>query len=198
MNKALAVKYLGSTIDASGDSVLDAKARARIGWTKWREATGILCDKKIPRRLKSKFYRSVIRPAMLYGSECRPSTVNANKILGTTETKMLRWILGLTLLDHVENDEVRRLMGVRPINDKIVEGRLRWFGHVERSDPNSVAHSAMLMDEPGTRERGRPKKTWMANIKDDLKNTGLTKEDAQDRAKWRRLSRRADPSTNWD
>ncbi|GKG11333.1 hypothetical protein Tco_0342733 [Tanacetum coccineum] len=39
------------------------------GWLKWRAATGILCDKNAPLKLKGKFYRVAIRPAMLYGSE---------------------------------------------------------------------------------------------------------------------------------
>ena len=37
---------------------------------KWRKATGIICDRKVEDKLKGKFYRTAIRPAMLYGSEC--------------------------------------------------------------------------------------------------------------------------------
>ena len=44
--------------------------RIKCGWTKWREASGILCDKRIPIRLKGKFYKAVVRPAMMYGTEC--------------------------------------------------------------------------------------------------------------------------------
>ena len=44
--------------------------RIRVGWTKWRSATSVLCDCRMPIKLKGKFYRTAIRPAMLYGSEC--------------------------------------------------------------------------------------------------------------------------------
>jgi hypothetical protein len=31
-----------------------------------RISPGVLCDEKVPQKLKGKFYRMVIRPAMLY------------------------------------------------------------------------------------------------------------------------------------
>ncbi|KAK9126481.1 hypothetical protein Scep_015327 [Stephania cephalantha] len=42
----------------------------KFGWKKWRSATGVICDRNVPTKLKGKFYRIAIRPAMLYGSEC--------------------------------------------------------------------------------------------------------------------------------
>jgi len=37
---------------------------------KWKKASGVLCDKKIPLKLKEKVYHMVVRPALLYGTEC--------------------------------------------------------------------------------------------------------------------------------
>jgi len=37
---------------------------------KWRRASGVLCDKKVPLKLKGKFYRTAVRPALLYGTKC--------------------------------------------------------------------------------------------------------------------------------
>jgi hypothetical protein len=34
---------------------------------------GVLCDPRVPLKLKGKFYRIVIRPAMLYGVEFWPT-----------------------------------------------------------------------------------------------------------------------------
>jgi hypothetical protein len=48
----------------------NASYRIRAGWVKWRQAFGVLCDKKVPNKLKDKFYMTAIRPAMMYGAKC--------------------------------------------------------------------------------------------------------------------------------
>ena len=40
---------------------------------KWHQASGVLCDKRVPHKLKCKFYRTAIRPALLYGAEYWPT-----------------------------------------------------------------------------------------------------------------------------
>ena len=45
----------------------------------------------------------------------------------------------------------------------------------------------MAMEVPGKRRRGRPKRRWMDTIGNDLSEKELSREDTQDRAKWRSL-----------
>jgi hypothetical protein len=61
-------RYLGSMLQSEGEIDEDVSHRIRVGWVKWRQASGVLCDKKIPNKLKGKSYRTVIRLAMLYGA----------------------------------------------------------------------------------------------------------------------------------
>jgi hypothetical protein len=35
---------------------------------KMAQASGVLCDKRVQKKLKGKFYRTTIRPTMLYGA----------------------------------------------------------------------------------------------------------------------------------
>ena len=49
------------------------------------------------------------------------------------------------------------------------------------------------MEVPGKRRRGRPKRRWLDNIKNDLSERELSGEEAQDRVQWRRLIRNIDP-----
>ena len=66
-------RYLGSMLQRDGDIDEDVSHRIKAGWMKWRQASGVLCDKRVPQKLKGKFYRTTIRPAMLYGAECWPT-----------------------------------------------------------------------------------------------------------------------------
>jgi hypothetical protein len=58
--------YLGSMLQKDED----LSHRIKAGWLKWRQASRVLCDPRVPLKLKGKFYRTTIRPAMLYGAEC--------------------------------------------------------------------------------------------------------------------------------
>ena len=42
------------------------------------------------------------------------------------------------------------------------------------------------MEVQWRRKRGRPKRRWLDNVKDDIKEKGLSADDVYDRATWRR------------
>ncbi|KAK6757160.1 hypothetical protein RB195_015154 [Necator americanus] len=64
-----------------GDIDQEGRARVNAAWMKWNMATGVLCDKKVPVRLKSKIYKTVVRPVALYGCECWPTTKTLERVL---------------------------------------------------------------------------------------------------------------------
>jgi hypothetical protein len=66
-------RYLGSMLQKDGDIDEDLSHRIKAGWLKWRQTSGVLCDPRVPLKLKGKFYRTAIRLAMLYGAECWPT-----------------------------------------------------------------------------------------------------------------------------
>jgi hypothetical protein len=78
-------------------------------------------------RLKSKFYRSVVRLTMLYGSECWVVDRRIEKSMSVTEMSMLRWMSGVTREDRKKNKYVVRggSIGVALIVDKMRKNRLR-------------------------------------------------------------------------
>jgi hypothetical protein len=195
LEKTTCFRYLGSRLAAEGGTQEDVTARINAAWMKWREITGVLCDKKMPLHLKSKVYRTVVRPVALYGAECWPTTKKDEARLSVMEMRMLRWTLGVTRLDRIPNDTIRQAITVAPITDKLKETRLRWYGHVRRREEDHLAKRVMSLEVEGKRSRGRPKFRWLDKIKVDLKESGLTDQDALDRAKWKRMTRTADPTT---
>jgi hypothetical protein len=58
-------KYLGSIVQNDGE-VGDVNHRIQARWLKWRSSSGVLCDAKVPLKLKANFYWIAVRPTMLY------------------------------------------------------------------------------------------------------------------------------------
>ncbi|RZB98883.1 LINE-1 retrotransposable element ORF2 protein [Glycine soja] len=167
-------KYLGSVIQDDGEIEGDVNHRIQAGWMKWRKASGVLCDAKVPIKLKGKFYWTAVRPAILYGTECWAVKSQHENKVGVAEMRMLRWMCGKTRQDKIRNEAIRERVGVAPIVEKMVENRLRWFGHVERRPVDSVVRRVDQMERRQTiRGRGRPKKTIREVIKKDLKLNDL-------------------------
>ena len=82
-------KYLGSIVQQNGEIDEDINQRIKVGWQKWKQATGVLCDKRMPVRLKGKVYRAVVRPAILYDSECWPIKKTQVQRLMVAEMRMI-------------------------------------------------------------------------------------------------------------
>ncbi|XP_070014878.1 uncharacterized protein [Nicotiana sylvestris] len=125
-------KYFGSDTQEDGEFDEDFTHRIGVGWMKWRLASGVLCDKKVPPILIGKFYRAVVRPIMLYGAECCPVKNSHIQKIKVAEMRMLRWMCGYTRMDKIRNEDIREKVGVTPVDDKMWEARLRWFKHVQR------------------------------------------------------------------
>ena len=96
-------------------------------------------------------------------------------------------ILNIRYQDHVKNDEFHNeiaavVVPLETLLSTVKRRKLRWFGHVVRS--NGLAKTVFQ----GTVQGGRPRKRWEDNIKEW---TGLTFHEAmkstKDRVAWRRL-----------
>ncbi|RZB42906.1 hypothetical protein D0Y65_053489 [Glycine soja] len=145
--------------------------------------------------VQGKFYRTAVRPAILYGTECWAVKSQHENKVGVAEMRMLRWMCGKTRQDKIRNEAIRERVGVAPIVEKMVENRLRWFGHVERRPVDSVVRRVDQMERRQTiRGRGRPKKTIREVIKKDLELHDLDRSMVLDRTLWRKLIHVADPT----
>ena len=85
----------------------------------------MLCDGKIPLKLKRKFYRTAIRLVLLYGSKCWAVKYQHEQKTSVAKMRMLRWMCGHTRKDKIINDVIRNKVGVVSIEKKMSEIRLR-------------------------------------------------------------------------
>ena len=78
------------------------------------------------------------------------------------------------------------VMLLGPIEDKLIQHRLRWFGHVQRRPLEVPVRNGVLEQVDNVkRGRGRPKLTWDESVKRDLKDWNISKEIGLDRSAWR-------------
>ena len=131
------------------------RQRIKAGWAKWRQVCGVILDKKMPMKLRIKVYKTVIRPVLLYGSETWAMQRKEEGALERTEMRMLRWILGISLMERIESEDIRKRAGICKITNKARENRMRWFGHVVRRDEDDWIRKAKEMAVEGRRSRGR-------------------------------------------
>ncbi|ONM30467.1 Retrovirus-related Pol polyprotein LINE-1 [Zea mays] len=143
-------------------------------------------QQKSATEVEGKFYRTAIRHAMLYGAECWPTKRRHIQQLSVAEIRMLRWICGHTRLDRVRNDDIQDRLGVAPIEEKLIQHRLRWFGHVHRRPPEAPVHRGIIgRDNNVKRGRGRPNLIWEKAIKRNLKEWNIPMELCLDRSVWK-------------
>jgi hypothetical protein len=77
-------------------------------------------------------------------------------------------------------------LGVAPVEEKLMQHRLRWFVHIQRRPAEApVRNGVIRRSDNEKRGRGRPNLTWEESVKKDLKDWCINKELALDRREWK-------------
>jgi hypothetical protein len=92
---------------------------------------------------------------MLYGAEYWPTKRRYAQQLSVAEMCMLRWICDNTRRDRVRNDDIRERLGVTPVEEKLMQYRLRWFEHIQRRPVEAPVRSGVIRRSGNKRGRGR-------------------------------------------
>ena len=188
-------KYLGSSVEETGGMAREITQSVSAAWRNWKRCSGVLCDRRMPLKLKEKVYKTVVRPAMLYGAETCATTRGQEARLEVNGIRMLRWMCGVTRRDNVRNEHIRGTTRVVQASKKITEKRLKWYGHVRRMKEEHIVRRILDVDIPGKRRRGRPNLRWKDACKRDMTQAGLKEDNAKNRAEWRKklISYTGDP-----
>ena len=130
-------------------------------------------------------FDACIRSVMLYGGETWALMKRLEGVLVGCDRRMLRYMAGVTRRDRVSSEEVARKCGVRMLGDAFLRRRLGWF--VESRDEQDALGRVRLVEAPGRRPPGRPRKTWKKNMEEELNKFQLCEVQAQDRSGWRTI-----------
>ena len=185
--------YLGSSIssDAKIDKDIEHRlSKANKAFAKLKQR--LWTNSNIRRSTKIMVYKAIILPTLLYGAE---SWVLHKRHLHSLECfhqRCLRNLLNIRWYNRITNNEVFSRSKTTSIEATLHKTRLRWAGHVSRMPEHRLPKIAMFGElEQGKRNRGSPRKTYRAQLKNTLQACNLNlknwTQNASDRGKWRKL-----------
>jgi hypothetical protein len=137
-------RYLRLMLQKNGDIDKDVSHIIKSDWLKWRQASSVLCDPRVPLKLKGKFYKTAIRPAMLYGAKYWPTKRRHVQQLSIVKMCMLRWICDHIRRDRIQNDDIHERLGVALVEEKLVQHHLRWFEHIQRRPAKALIRNGVI------------------------------------------------------
>ena len=115
-------------------------------------------------------HETLVVPVLIYGSETMLWEEERSRIRAV-QIDNLKGLLDIRRMDRVPNALKRESCGVKKGSDeKIGEGVLRWFGHVES---DRIAKRDYVGECAGSRSVARPRKRWIDTVKECLKKRGL-------------------------
>ena len=91
----------------------------------------VLCNRGLGIKTKC-LYEGVIAPTTLYGAKAWGMRSAKRRKVNVLEMKFLRSLVGVSRMDRVRNEEVRRRAGIgRELASRVDRRILRLFGHME-------------------------------------------------------------------
>ena len=183
---------LGSQMAADGGCDRDVVHRMNEGYRAWGELKSVLSNRGLGIKAKKCLYEGVIVPMALYGAEAWSMRSAEIMKVNVLEMKCSRCLVGVSGMDRVRNEEVRRRAGIeRELASRADQRVLRWFGHVKRMDEYRMARRVLMAEVSEGLVRWRQRLGWMDGVKVALGNRGMTVEAAlrcaKDRKAWRAL-----------
>ena len=116
--------------------------------------------KKAHTDTQMKFYKVVVRPSLLYGSETWVTTKRDKTCLEAAEMCFLRSVMGYTRLDKIRSEVIRKELEISGIQDVRLKYKQKWINHLERMDSTRLPKHALNYKPRGRRDHGRPRKRW--------------------------------------
>ena len=152
--------YLGDMLSAAGGCELSTTTCVKTSWKKFKQLLPVLSSRHLSFRTHGRVYSSCVGSAILHASETWQLTKPNFQRLQRNDRAMIRQICNVRPQDVVttRSNELLARLGIEDLDLILKERRLRWYGHVERS--NGAVKTAFHIQIEGKRGPGRPKMTW--------------------------------------
>ena len=181
-------KILGSLLDTTED----IKRRKQLANNAMQKLKHIFENTRLKNKTKLRIFRACVESIFLYNSELWTVTKTIENKIDSYQRRLQRRAINIKWPKKISTDRLNEITNDRKWSDTIRTRRMRWFGHAVRLHCDTPAQQAL---EEATRNvkklRGGQKATWIKILEKDLKQLGLTineaKEIAKDRKEWQKI-----------
>ena len=189
INDVESFKYLGTLISNTGSLELEFNERLKKANQTMARLSKVWKSNRLKLHIKVKLYTSLVRSVLLYGHESWYDNQTISNRFCRFENKALRRILGVKWQDRIRNEIIREITKVPYVDEIMLKGRWRWFGHALRTPQERLVHQTFKWAPQGTRRVGRPRPTWLRTMMHEIGDGEWRniEHKAQDRDDWRNL-----------
>lgn len=179
--------YLGSMISDDGSTSPEIKRRVEIARSAASNLVKIWKDRNITKATKIMIMKSLVFPILLYASETWIMKKSDVRKIDAFELWCWRRLLRIPWTAKRTNASVLTEIDEPTRLSRMIYARItKFFGHVERRDPDNLERLVVQGKVQGARPRGRSPKRWTDQIK-ELTGYSLNEasEKVRHRSRWR-------------
>ncbi len=193
------VVYLGSRISEDGKTISAVKHRICCAESVVeRMNVRVFRRRAVGARLKGHFVSTAVFASLLYGLEHCAFSARDYRCLDGYFLRLTKRILHLRYDYHLSYPEAEERLGVERPSRRLARDRLRWTGHVLRSEDTVLQEVLSFTPEGGARRRGRPNLRFYDTVKADLADRDISLP-TRDQAKfWQLLREKAADRVSWN
>ena len=138
-------KYLGSTVQSNGECGREVTKRVQAAWNGWRRMSGVICDRRVPARVKGKVYTVTVDSKTSNVVRVGDGGIDEKTGGGDGGGR----VEDVTIFIRSDNNEyIRGTAQVGRVGEKTREARLRWYGHVRRTYDGYIGRRMLRMELP--------------------------------------------------
>ena len=177
--------YLGHLITDNGKCDSEIKRRIEIARGAFNNISKVITSQKISISTRLRLIKCYVWSTLTYGAETWTISKTLAGRINAFEMWTYRKMLKLSYTKHKTNEEVLDMLSTeKQLLSNIVKRKCQYFGHLVRH--NELQRQLLEGKINGKRSRGRPRITWMDNLKKWTgKSYGNLIRIAEDREKFR-------------